>query len=135
MYAALYLPSFRLQAALRLRADELPQGPVALVDGDEKKSLILEINAAAQRAGVRPGLPVPRALACCGNLLIVLRIPSAETTAHIALMQTAYALSPEVESTAPGLCLLRLRLPPGKEPEKEGHRALALLDHIGFKAQ
>lgn len=135
MYAALYLPSFRLQAALRLRADELPQGPVALVDGDEKKSLIMEVNAAAQRAGVRPGLPVPRAMACCEGLLIVLRVPAAETAAHTALMQTAYALSPEVESTAPGLCTLRLRLSPGRVPADSGNRAVALLEQVGLKGQ
>ncbi|HWB04727.1 MAG TPA: DNA polymerase Y family protein [Verrucomicrobiales bacterium] len=135
MYAALYLPSFRLQAALRLCAEGLPPGPAALVDGEEKKGLIMEVNAAAQRAGVKPGLTVPRAMARCEKLSIVQRDPAAEETAHIALMQTAYALSPEVESTAPGLCTLRLRLPRGRDAAHEGHRAAALLEKVGLKAQ
>ncbi len=135
MYAALYLPSFRLQAALRLHGDGLPAGPMALVDGDEKKSLILEVNAAAQRAGVQPGMPVPRAMARCEQLLVVLRIPAAESSAQTTLMQTAYALSPEIEPTAPGLCTLRLRLTPDKDPATAGARAVALLEQAGLKGQ
>jgi protein ImuB len=135
MYAALYLPSFRLQAALRLRSEGLPPGPAALVDGGEKKGLIMELNAAAQRAGIRPGLPVPRAMARCEKLSVVLRDPGAEDTAHTTLMQTAYALSPEVESTAPGLCTLRLRLPRNRDAGDEGRRAVALLEQVGLKGQ
>jgi protein ImuB len=74
-------------------------------------------------------------MARCEHLQIILRVPSAETAAHAALMQTAYALSPEIESTAPGLCILRLRLPPGREATVEGNRALTLLEQVGLKAQ
>jgi protein ImuB len=50
-------------------------------------------------------------------------------------MQTAYAFSPEVESTAPGLCTLRLRLPSGRDVTDQGRRAVALLEQVGLKAQ
>ena len=48
MYAVLHVPHFRLQAALRSR--EIAAGiPLALVDAAEKKSLVLEAGAEAER--------------------------------------------------------------------------------------
>ena len=48
MFAVILLPNFRLQAALRFR-QELHAQPVGLVDGNDPKSGILEINDDAKR--------------------------------------------------------------------------------------
>ncbi len=133
MYAVLYLPSFRLQAVLRLKEGEACAGPMVLVDDREKRSPVLEMNAAARREGVSIGSPVPLALARCADLRIIPRVPSAERSAGDALLQTAFALSPEIEATASGICTVRLRLPPGKDAGEEGWRAIVLLEALGLK--
>ena len=46
MFATIYLPDFYLQAALRYQPD-LRDKPVALIDDQEKKAVIIQLNAAA----------------------------------------------------------------------------------------
>ena len=66
MFAVLLLPHFRLQAALRHRA-ELRGRAVALVETDEARSGLREINAVAAAAGVVPGQMASQALARCAG--------------------------------------------------------------------
>lgn len=136
MYAVLYLPSFRLQAALRQRPqDDRADSPVALVDAAEKKSVVLEVNAAARRAGVHSGLPVPRAMARCAELTVLPRTLPGERTVQTVLLQTAGGLSPEIESTAPGLCTLHLRLSPGADAQPALQKAMAALTALDLRPQ
>lgn len=105
MFGALWLPEFRLQAALRWR--EL-SGPIALVDGDARKGTLLEVNEAAARSWVQPGLTPAQAMGRCPDLQIVLRSPAQEAACQALLVELAMGFSPRVESTMPGLCTLDL---------------------------
>ena len=108
MFAVVLLPNFRLQAALRFR-EELHARPVAIVEQNDPKAGILEINGAAQKAGVTPGQTSTQALARCPALAIVPRSPAQEHAAQSVLMEIAGTLSPETEATADGYCTVNLR--------------------------
>ncbi|MEY2556735.1 MAG: impB/mucB/samB family, partial [Verrucomicrobiota bacterium] len=54
MFATIYLPDFYLQSVLRHQPHLRPK-PVALIDDLEKKAVIIQLNAAAEQAGVRCG--------------------------------------------------------------------------------
>lgn len=56
---------------------------------------------AARRAGVACGQTPPQALACCAQLMLWSRNPTAEAEAQSALLAAAAMLSPAVEDTAP----------------------------------
>ena len=81
MFAVVLLPNFRLQAALRFR-EELRAQPVAIIEQNDPKAGILEINGAAQTAGVTPGQTSTQALARCSALAIVPRSPAQEHAAQ-----------------------------------------------------
>lgn len=108
MFAVLYLPDFRLQAVLRFR-EEMRGRPVGVVDEHEPKAGLLEINAAAAKAGVMPGQTSPQALARCAELTLLPRSPAQERSAQAALLEIAGTLSPQVEATGPGLCTVNLQ--------------------------
>ena len=62
MFATIYLPNFYLQAATRHQA-ELCLKPVALIEEHERKPLIIQLNDAAEKAGIRKGMTPSQALA------------------------------------------------------------------------
>src|SRR5205814_1439106 len=51
MFATIYLPNFYLQAAIR-HHPKLRAQPVALIDASQKKVAIIELNDAAEKAGI-----------------------------------------------------------------------------------
>ena len=51
MFATIYLPDFYLQAALR-HQPELRGKAVALIDDQEKKAAIIQLNGTAEETGV-----------------------------------------------------------------------------------
>jgi protein ImuB len=115
-FASLLIPDFYLQAALRdhiLSAEPcLPNEPdfrqaAALIDEREKKPVILELNQAAQSAGVAAGMTPSQALARCLELLILPRSLQQELAVQEILLERAFTLSPYVEETAPGLCTVQ----------------------------
>jgi hypothetical protein len=57
MIAAIVIPGFDLQAALRLRPG-LEISPAALAPAPGKESLLGSVTAAAAAAGIRPGMPL-----------------------------------------------------------------------------
>jgi len=68
----------------------------------------MELAEAAK--GERDPLVEARAeLARCAELVIKPRSPAQEESATEVLLQTAYAFSPNIESTAPGVCTMELR--------------------------
>ena len=134
MYAVVLLPNFRLQAALRFR-EELHAQPVVLMDGNAPKAGILEINGAAQSAGVTTGQTSTQALARCPALAIVPRCHAQEHAAQSALLESAGTLSPEVEATAEGFCTVNLRASRERNWQALGERIVANLAALHLRGQ
>ncbi len=102
MFAALFLPHFRLQAALRFR-EELWAQPIALVDEQSGKGLILDATPPAVAAGVSAGLTSPQAMARCPELRLLPQAVAQEKNAAAVLLEVAGSLSPDFEATAAGI--------------------------------
>jgi nucleotidyltransferase/DNA polymerase involved in DNA repair len=102
MFATIYLPDFYLQAALR-HQPELLDKPVALIDDQEKKAVIIQLNSVAKQRGVRLGMTPSQGLARDLDLVIKGRSQSQEKLLHDILLHFAGTLSPYVEATGPGI--------------------------------
>jgi len=102
MFATIYLPDFYLQAALR-HQPELSGKPVALIDDQEKKAVIVQLNAAAEEIGVRIGMTPSQGLARSLALVINVRSRAQEKILQDILLHFAGTLAPYVEATAPGI--------------------------------
>jgi protein ImuB len=120
-FAVLCLPDFALQAVLRTEPT-LRQQPAALVDHivtggmDEDpdarragKARVLQLTAAARKAGVAEGMTANQARARCGALSILPRSLAAEDATQAALLECAFRISSHVESTAPGTVTLAVQ--------------------------
>ncbi|MEO6742042.1 MAG: DNA polymerase Y family protein [Chthoniobacteraceae bacterium] len=134
MFAVVLLPNFRLQAALRFR-EEMQARPVALMDGHDPKTGILEINGAAAAAGMTTGQTATQALARCPSLTILSRSPAQEQSVQAALLEIAGTLSPEIEATADGYCTVNLRASREKDWPALGARIVASLATLSLGAQ
>src|SRR5437763_15826749 len=99
MFATIYLPDFYLQAALR-HQPELRAKPIALIDDQEKKAVIIQLNAAAEPIGVRSGMTPSQGLARCLQLVIKVRTRSQEYLLQGILLRFAATLAPYVEESA-----------------------------------
>jgi protein ImuB len=108
MFAVIFIPDFSLQAVLR-HDPELRERAVALVDSEFARPLVVQLTSAAQAEGVCTGLTASQAMARCAGLTIKSRSAAQEESATEVLLQTAYAFSPNIESTAPGVCTLELK--------------------------
>lgn len=106
MFATIYLPDFYLQAALR-HQPELRGKPVALIDDQEKKAVIVQISAAAEQTGVRRGMTPSQGLARCLQLLVKTRVLSQEKLLQEILLHFAGTLAPYLEATCPGLSTIQ----------------------------
>ncbi|HEU0210063.1 MAG TPA: hypothetical protein VFQ78_13925 [Candidatus Udaeobacter sp.] len=106
MFATIYLPDFYLQAAIRHQA-ELCEKPVALIEEQESKPVIIQLNQAAEKAGIRKGMTPSQALARSLRVVIKVRAPAQEKSMQEILLHHAFTLSPFVEDTAPGVCTIR----------------------------
>src|SRR5215468_11244307 len=103
MFATIYLPNFCLQAAMR-HQPELFEKPVALIEEHERKPVIVQLNAAAEKAGIRKAMTPSQALARSLRVVIKVRAPTQEKSIQAILLHYAFTLSPFVEDTAPGVC-------------------------------
>ncbi len=106
MFAALYLPNFELQAALR-HTPELWEQSVALLEHDEAKATLWQSTPSAAAAGISPGMTPSQGLARSLRLLIKPRAFAQEKIAGEILLHYAGTLAPELEATAPGVCTVR----------------------------
>ena len=106
MFATLYLPNFYLQAAMR-HHPKLRAQPVGLIDPSHKKVAIVELNDAAEKAGVVKGMTPSQALARCLQVVIRTRERAQEKLIGEILLQHAFMLSPFVEATVPGVCTVQ----------------------------
>jgi protein ImuB len=76
MIACLLVPGFDLRAALRARPT-LATRPAALAPVEATEPLLGSVTAAAEAAGVRPGMRMGEALATCPALVLVEQDPAA----------------------------------------------------------
>src|ERR687897_3828104 len=76
MIACIVIPGFELRAALRVRP-ALALRPAALAPVEGEEPVIGPVTAAAEAAGVRPGMRMGEALATCPGLVLVEQDPSA----------------------------------------------------------
>ena len=107
-FAAILLPQFPLQAALRLRSEAAAE-PVAVVEGGTEKGRVLDVTDAAAAHGVWRGMVSTQAMARCPALRILPRVRAQEQAMTALLIETAFAFSSFVEATDAGLCVLDLR--------------------------
>src|SRR5712692_11966613 len=113
MFATIFLPNFYLQAATRHQPD-LRSRPVALIEEQENKPVIIQLNHAAESAGVRKGMTPSQALARCLHVVIKTRERAQEKSINEILIQHAFTLSPFVEATAPGVCTIQFARQPSR---------------------
>jgi nucleotidyltransferase/DNA polymerase involved in DNA repair len=106
MFATIYLPNFYLQAALR-HQPELSGQPVALIDDQEKKAVVIQLNAMAEKNGVRVGMTPSQGLARHLPLIIKVRSRAQEKILQDILLHFAGTLAPYVEATAPGISTIQ----------------------------
>jgi protein ImuB len=106
MFATIYLPNFYLQATMR-HQQELRAKPVALIEEQEKKPVIIQLNEAAEKTGISKGMTPSQALARYLQIIIKARAYAQEKSIQEMLLHFAFTLSPFVEVTAPGVCTLQ----------------------------
>ena len=102
MFATIYLADFYLQAAMR-HQPELSGKAVALIDDQEKKAVIVQLNGTAGKLGVHRGMTPSQGLARSLELVIKVRNHPQEKLLQEILLHFAGTLSPYVEATAPGI--------------------------------
>src|SRR4026208_1581156 len=106
MFATIYLPNFYLQAAMRHQPG-LCAKPVALIEEQEKKPVIVQLNDVAEKAGIDKGMTPSQALARSLQVVIKVRARTQEKSIQEILLHYAFTLSPFVEATAPGICTVQ----------------------------
>lgn len=106
MFATIYLPNFYLQAALRYEPN-LWTKPAALIEEQEKKPVLIQLNEAAEAAGIRKGMTPSQALARFLHVVIKARARTQEKSLQEILLHHAFSLSPFVEATAPGISTIQ----------------------------
>jgi len=115
IHAAIWLPRFALQAALRVR----PQSAgavLAVLDGEAELTAgkeggsdrIMHANLIAECRGIVPGMTSSQAMARCMKLTLLHRVAEEEERVQQKLLQCADHWTPNYESTEPGLCVLDL---------------------------
>jgi protein ImuB len=102
MFATIYVPNFFLQAAIR-HQEVSPFTPLAVIDENEMKPVLIQLNRPAEDAGVRVGMAPSQGLARCLHLMIKPRSPAKENALANLLLQFCFSLSPNVEATAGGI--------------------------------
>ena len=124
MFATIYLPDFYLQAALR-HQPELRAKPVALIDDEEKKAVIIQLNAAAEQTGVRSGMTPSQGLARCLQLVVKVRALSQESLLRGILLRFAGTLAPYVEETGPGISTVQFT-----DARNLGTKVTRVIEHL-----
>ncbi len=106
MFATIYLPNFCLQAAMR-HQPELCAKPVALIEEQEKKPVIIQLNDVAENAGICKEMTPSQALARSLRVVIKVRARQQEKSIQEILLHYAFTLSPFVENTALGVATVQ----------------------------
>jgi protein ImuB len=106
MFGCIFLPRFYLQAALRWHD---VGGPAVVVDEATLKGVVLEANQEAAAKGIVAGMTSAQAMARDTGTMIRLRSPAQERCLNQILVQSALAISPDVELSCDGACVADLR--------------------------
>ena len=101
MIACLNIQAFSLRAALRSRP-ELMRGPVALAPPPGSRPLLGACSAAAEEAGVRPGMRLSEALANCPDLVLAEQDPAAAEEEWERILRRLEEAGLAVEPVEPG---------------------------------
>ena len=132
MFATLLVPNFYLQAALR-HAPELCNKAVALLDDQEAKAIIIQVNDCAAAAGVGCGMAPSQGLARCLSLVVRTRDRLQERLLAEIVLQCAFTLSPDVEATASGVWTIRFT--DTRRIDENVTRVIAMLNAMGITAR
>ena len=132
MFATVYVPNFYLQAAMR-HQPELANVPVALIDDQETKAAIIQLNRAAEEVGVTCGMTPSQGLARCLQLMVKCRLRTQEKAVTELLLHFCYTLAPYIEATAPGVCTIQFT--DTRDVTREVERVVAQLQDSGITAQ
>lgn len=132
MFATLLVPNFYLQAALR-HAPDLRDQPVGLIDDQESKAIIIQLNDRAEDAGVRCGMAPSQGLARCLKLIVRTRDRLQERLLGQIVLQCAFTLSPDVEETVMGVWTIQFT--EMRRLEENVTRAVATLNAMGITAR
>jgi protein ImuB len=98
-FASIYVPNFMAQAALRAEPLEKGIGAIALIEGKPPVWKVVAANESALRAGVALGMTKLQAMQFAG-VEIRQRSAAQEQSAHAALLDLGWSVSPRVEDTA-----------------------------------
>src|SRR5213078_773814 len=108
MVACLLIPGFPLQAALAARP-RLALRPAALAPIEGEEPLIGPVTAAAESAGVRPGMRLGEALATCPSLVLVEQDPARAEQAWEDVLRRLEDAGFAVEPAEPGCVYFETR--------------------------
>ena len=134
MHAALHLPDFALQAALRYRP-ELRHAPVGLLPEKTARARLFQCTAIARTLGALPGMTPSQAQARCPELQVLIRSPEAERCARAAVLDCAGAFSAYLEDTADGVCTLELQRVRGLRVEEFAESLLSRIARLELDAR
>ena len=105
-FAAIYVADFMVQAVVRAEP-KLRNCAIALLEGTAPLRKVVAANEAALRAGLELGMTESQVEDFC-VVQVRLRSPVLEKTAHAALMDLGWSVSPRVEDTAGDTIVLDL---------------------------
>src|SRR4051794_28032047 len=108
MVACILIPAFDLRAALRLRPG-LAARPAALAPLPGTEPLLGSVTAAAEQAGIRPGMRLGEALATCPQLELVEQDPAAADEEWEGILRRLEDVGIAVEPVEPGCLYLETR--------------------------
>jgi nucleotidyltransferase/DNA polymerase involved in DNA repair len=108
LIACLSIPGFELRAALRKRPAAAVR-PAALAPQAGEEALIGPVNAAAELAGVQPGMRLGEALATCPGLVLVEPDPAAAEQAWEEIVRSLEDAGFAVESSTLGVAYFETR--------------------------
>jgi protein ImuB len=131
MFAVLFLPKFRLQAALRWQ-DGVAAQPVAITD---ENNVVLECTEAAERRHVGAGLNAVQALARCAELVLRPKSLAMEEVLQSTVLEIAGSFSPEIEATLPGCATVDLRRAKIADWNEWAAQAMERFRSLGLNAQ
>jgi protein ImuB len=97
-FASIYVPNFTVQAAVR--AEPALKGcPIAILDGTPPLETVVAANRAACKKGLRQGMSKSQAEQFCA-VQICWRRETHEESAHAALLDLGWSVSPRIEDAA-----------------------------------
>jgi protein ImuB len=105
-FASIHVPEFSVQAVIRAEPP-LRGRAVALIEGKPPVYSVVAANEPARRAGIALGMTKSQAADFSG-VEIRQRSSTQENTAHAALLDLGWSISPHIEDTAPHTILLDL---------------------------